>query len=281
MRRTAIVCVTFCMVLGVAASAPAQIPNGEFDSNLLGWLTLGGFYDTGQEVPRGTTDWSSNHGGSAYLTVDGAPCLAALGNFIDEDIHAGDTIRAEVYHTDFGNFAGINLKIGGYHESNTCGQESGAHQCPGPGPCYLEIVADRDYACGTLVWFWFCAWPGQAEAWINWVRVMKATGLQENEGPEKPRATGLLLHAPRPNPGGNGAVQVGFVIAHAGEASLTVYGTAGTAVRTLVSGVLEPGEHQAMWDGTDDSGIAVPNGVYIVRLEAGNQGTSKKVTLVR
>ena len=127
-------------------AAVAQIPNGEFDNSLAPWWTL--FENSPYaSVEPGTWEWDSAYGGSAYLTVSGAPGGVGLLTFIDENISAGDTIRTQVYHSDFVNFAGITLFIGGYAY---CGQ-SAEHQDPGPGPCQFDIVTDKDYACGTPV----------------------------------------------------------------------------------------------------------------------------------
>src|SRR5207245_1626524 len=48
--------------------------------------------------------------------------------------------------------------------------------------------------------------------------------------------------------------------------SLAVYDPAGRRVRMLVAGGLEPGAHEARFDGTDDGGRRLTNGLYFVRL---------------
>jgi hypothetical protein len=41
------------------------------------------------------------------------------------------------------------------------------------------------------------------------------------------------------------------------------------------------GAHEAWWNGTSDSGIAQPSGVYFVRLRAGATVQSRKLVLLK
>jgi flagellar hook assembly protein FlgD len=52
-------------------------------------------------------------------------------------------------------------------------------------------------------------------------------------------------------------------------------------VRTLLDGVRFAGEHTMPWDGRDDSGRALPNGVFVVRLETGLELLTTRVALAR
>lgn len=167
--RLATRCVLFCALFGVQL-AFGQIPNGEFDNMLYPWW---GHLQNSDiwTIKHGTFEWSSNYGGSAHMTVSGAPSQVGLLNFTNGIIHADDTIRVRLYHSNFGNFSCIHFYIGGVPP---CGQEPpDHHQDSGPGPCYIDLVADREYPCGTPVWFHFVAFPGNAEAWIGRVWVIQ------------------------------------------------------------------------------------------------------------
>ena len=41
------------------------------------------------------------------------------------------------------------------------------------------------------------------------------------------------------------------------------------------------GEHQVLWDGTDQNGAVMPSGMYLIRLKAGDQLVNKRVLLQR
>lgn len=64
--------------------------------------------------------------------------------------------------------------------------------------------------------------------------------------------------------------------------SLNIFDPLGRKIRTLVNGHLSTGqEHQARWDGRDDTGNIVASGVYVYTLQAGGAVTSKKLLMIR
>jgi flagellar hook assembly protein FlgD len=63
---------------------------------------------------------------------------------------------------------------------------------------------------------------------------------------------------------------------------LTIHDVAGRRVRTLVDGILGPGNHGAQWDGRSGSGEALANGVYYLRLmHSGGGVETRAVTILR
>jgi outer membrane protein assembly factor BamB/predicted phosphodiesterase len=74
-------------------------------------------------------------------------------------------------------------------------------------------------------------------------------------------------------PGGGGGSRV--------EARLDVIDVLGRRVRTLLDGPLAPGQHAARWDGRDASGREVASGIYFLRLTAGLQIATTRLTLLR
>ena len=61
---------------------------------------------------------------------------------------------------------------------------------------------------------------------------------------------------------------------------LSIYSVDGRRIRTLVSGTLPAGEHDARWDGRDRDGRRVAGGVYFYRLVAGSFVGQKKLVLL-
>jgi hypothetical protein len=88
-----------------------------------------------------------------------------------------------------------------------------------------------------------------------------------------------VLEAPRPNPA-RGSAALSFTLSRAGDTRLEVFDLAGRRVRALVAEPLLAGPHEARWDLRDESGRAVPAGVYLARLVApGATGVRRFVVL--
>lgn len=84
-----------------------------------------------------------------------------------------------------------------------------------------------------------------------------------------------------PNPS-NPRTTVWVELARPVVLNLVIHDAGGRALRTLVSGSMEPGIHPVIWDGADDRGRMVPSGVYLVHLTtAGGARSTAKVTLTR
>ena len=97
----------------------------------------------------------------------------------------------------------------------------------------------------------------------------------DGDAPDRPR----LLDA-RPNPF-NPRTVIPFSLPRGGEVELAVYDVAGRLVRTLLSGELPPGDHEAVWRGLDARGRAVASGAYFARLRTPHGVEVKAMSLVR
>ena len=83
-----------------------------------------------------------------------------------------------------------------------------------------------------------------------------------------------------PNPF-NPRTTISFDLQEQAAVTLTVYDITGQIIRTLVeSRVMSPGHHKNVWDGLDNSGAKVGNGVYFYQLQAGDFSLMKKMTLL-
>ncbi len=65
------------------------------------------------------------------------------------------------------------------------------------------------------------------------------------------------------------------------DVQLRVIDLQGRLIRRLLDDSLPPGVHTAHWDGRDDTGQAVPTGLYLLKLDAGEAADSRRVLLVR
>jgi hypothetical protein len=106
------------------------------------------------------------------------------------------------------------------------------------------------------------------------VSVGAATGVEA--GP----AGAARLLAARPNPARH-QVQLGFELAQAGPARLTLFNASGSRVATLAAGTLGPGRHDCTWNGRASNGRPAPTGVYYYRLEAGEYTSTRRFTWLR
>ncbi len=108
-------------------------------------------------------------------------------------------------------------------------------------------------------------------------------GTGWTEGVQSLPTTGVLdtrLLGCSPNPLGS-ATTISYQLAHAGPVALTVHDASGRLVRRLEGGSRSAGRYVVRWDGTDDHGLAVPAGVYFVRLRADGETSSRRLTLLR
>lgn len=97
---------------------------------------------------------------------------------------------------------------------------------------------------------------------------------------EQPLPATMSLSQNYPNPFNPGST-IEFSLDQAGEVTITIYNALGQTVRRVVGESYPAGVHRVQWNGRDDSGKSVPNGVYIYRMEAGGSSISRKMTLVK
>lgn len=83
-----------------------------------------------------------------------------------------------------------------------------------------------------------------------------------------------------PNPA-SGGTTLSFSLASREDVRLSVYDITGRLVAEIDAGSIEAGPHGILWDGRDTSGAEVASGIYLCRLDAGDQHTTGKVTVLR
>jgi hypothetical protein len=88
------------------------------------------------------------------------------------------------------------------------------------------------------------------------------------------------------NPGTIGTTRISYRVSARGTGEITVVDPAGTTVRSIPQGPFRDWDQQYRWDGTDDAGLPVPDGVYTVEVVGeGEDGrveeTTARVTIDR
>jgi len=99
--------------------------------------------------------------------------------------------------------------------------------------------------------------------------------------PTPPPARAALAQN-RPNPF-NPVTTIGYSVpgSKPERVTLRIFTASGRLVRTLVSRPVEPGYHEARWDGKDDNGRDSASGVYLYRAEIGATSFTRKMALLR
>jgi hypothetical protein len=105
-------------------------------------------------------------------------------------------------------------------------------------------------------------------------------GCPVSVGEPMPSSNGLTLSQNAPNPF-NPWTRITFSVSVPGEVSLLIHQIAGGLVRKLVDVWREPGVYSEVWDGKADDGRALPSGVYLYRLKAGDFVAARKMVLLR
>lgn len=99
--------------------------------------------------------------------------------------------------------------------------------------------------------------------------------------PEAAASAGIALLPPTPNPS-RGPTRLAFSTGARAAVRLAVYDVAGRLVAVPFDQAVEPGVHDALWNGLDEAGRHAASGIYFVRL-SGDRGeaVTRKVVLVR
>lgn len=90
----------------------------------------------------------------------------------------------------------------------------------------------------------------------------------------------LLISSVCPNPF-SGITSINCTFPITSQVNISVYNLIGQRVEELDDRLIPAGEYSTTWNGTTDTGVEVPNGVYLVRVTSGNQEMTQKLVLVR
>jgi hypothetical protein len=106
--------------------------------------------------------------------------------------------------------------------------------------------------------------------------VYPLSGVAE-PGPQSRRTEMSLRVGPNPF---SGRALIQWQVRMPGRVAVRVFDNAGRTVRAIQNGELSTGFHAAIWDGTNDLGQKVANGIYFCRLDAADTSELTKVVLL-
>lgn len=89
-----------------------------------------------------------------------------------------------------------------------------------------------------------------------------------------------VLESPWPNPF-NPQVNIEFNLRHSSKIELGIFDVHGRRIAQLANGDFPSGPTQLVWNGTNDTGQAMPSGMYLVHLDSGPIQSQRKIMLVR
>ena len=98
-----------------------------------------------------------------------------------------------------------------------------------------------------------------------------------------PDKTALLVNYPNPF---NPETSISYHLAHAADVTLTIYDTKGMVVRQLslghqLAGYYTERAKAAYWEGYNNLGEPVGNGIYFYQLEAGDFSAARKMLILK
>jgi len=97
---------------------------------------------------------------------------------------------------------------------------------------------------------------------------------------QKAVPTKFVLSQNYPNPF-NPTTEIRYEVPFRDIVSINIYNLRGELIRSLMTGIHNPGYYSVIWDSKNNQGVDVASGVYIYRLETRNRSISKKMMLMR
>ncbi len=104
------------------------------------------------------------------------------------------------------------------------------------------------------------------------------TAVGESREGRQPTSFDLAQNYPNPF---NSGTLIRFALPQSQDIELSVYNLAGQKVATLVQGQRATGSYAIHWDGRDDQERALASGLYLYRLRAGEQTSTRKLLLLQ
>jgi len=140
-------------------------------------------------------------------------------------------------------------------------------------------MTGTSYKCGSTVGQTAAGPITGANYWalIGFWQPEGATGVREAQW-SGGQVLKTRLDRPMPNPA-RARVAIRYALGVQCQTLLQVHDLTGRVVRTLCASSQKRGAYNVTWSGADDHGRSLANGVYFVRLTAGDYRATEKVVL--
>jgi hypothetical protein len=90
--------------------------------------------------------------------------------------------------------------------------------------------------------------------------------------------TGLLGNYPNPF---NPSTTISYSLKEASDVKIVIFNSKGQIVRKLVEAHMDRGNHTAVWNGQDNNGNTVGNGLYLYKMQSPDYQSTKKMILMK
>ncbi len=90
----------------------------------------------------------------------------------------------------------------------------------------------------------------------------------------------LCIGAPKPNPSTQ-TMSISFELPASVKVEAGVYNISGQKVKALIRKSLSAGHHELAWEERDQTGCKVPAGIYFIRIQAGEERTTRQIIIFR
>ncbi len=224
---------------------------------------------------NGVTIWAQRFGdsgvdGGSDVAVDPNDNVLATGRFSGTLTFGANTHTSlggtDIYMLQMDAFGNHQWSAAyGDHFDDTCLEIAPA----GPG----EFVAAGLYRLSVNFGGGAQTSAGGSDGYVVKLQTPKLTSV-----PGADPGVALLQNEPNPF---NPSTRIGFTLEHDGQVTLLVYDVRGARVATLLDGHKPRGAHSLEWDGRDNSGRALPSGVYFYQLHAGGRSLERKAVLLK
>ncbi len=137
---------------------------------------------------------------------------------------------------------------------------------------YVSVRARYfNFATGTSFWDDFSLSP---------LMVTAVESAGEVSGPRGTQPTKFDLAQNYPNPF-NPSTTIEYRVPTSTHVKVEIYNLLGQKVRTLIDAPHVQGTYRVQWNGLDDLGRSVSTGIYLYRLQTGDQAFVRKMTLIK
>jgi hypothetical protein len=147
-------------------------------------------------------------------------------------------------------------------------------------PTTPGVASDTMNVDGRSMWYdksqGWTAWP--YADWMIRAVYNSSVGIVDAEDGVHPANFELAQNYPNPF---NPQTTISYALPEMAYVTLTVYNTLGRRVRNFDLGIQGAGDHQILWDGSDDQGRRVTSGIYFYRLSTGGQSQTRKMLLMK
>jgi flagellar hook assembly protein FlgD len=80
---------------------------------------------------------------------------------------------------------------------------------------------------------------------------------------------------------GENTENISFTLQQSQKVSLHIFDMSGGLIKKLTDETMQAGSHQLIWNARDDNESTVPSGMYLLKLQAGNNIETKKLSVLR